>query len=43
MSGVGHAHMVLRRTHLGYRLLAKAMLTREQVVAYNDLRGYGKK
>jgi Spy/CpxP family protein refolding chaperone len=43
MRGVGHAYMVLRRTHLGYHLLTKAILTREQVVAYNDLRGYGKK
>jgi hypothetical protein len=43
MRGVGHAHMVLRRTHLSYHLLTKAILTRDQVVAYSDLRGYGKK
>lgn len=43
MRVVGHANMVLRRTHLAYHLLTKAILTREQVVAYNDLRGYGKK
>jgi Spy/CpxP family protein refolding chaperone len=43
MRGVGHAYMVLRRTHLAYHLLTKAILTREQVMAYKDLRGYGKK
>jgi Spy/CpxP family protein refolding chaperone len=43
MRSVGHAHMILRRTHLGYHLHTKAILNREQVVAYNNLRGYGKR
>jgi Spy/CpxP family protein refolding chaperone len=43
MRGVGHAYMVLRRTHLAYHLQTKGILTREQVVTYNGLRGYGKK
>jgi Spy/CpxP family protein refolding chaperone len=43
MRSVGHAHMILRRTHLGYHLRTKAILTRQQLVTYKDLRGYGKK
>lgn len=43
MRSVGHAYVVLRRTHLRYHLLTKAILTQEQVVAYDHLRGYGKK
>lgn len=40
MRQVGHAHMILRRTHLAYHLSTKAVLTPEQVAAYNRLRGY---
>jgi hypothetical protein len=43
MRSVDPAYMVLRRTHLRYHLLTKAILTREQVLAYNDLRGYSQK
>ena len=39
MRDVGYAYMVLRRSHLADHLLTKAILTREQVVAYNDPRG----
>lgn len=37
MRQVGRAHMILRRTHLAYHLSTKAVLTPEQVAAYNRL------
>jgi Spy/CpxP family protein refolding chaperone len=43
MHAVGHAYTVLRRTHLGYHLATRAVLTPEQVARYKELRGYGKR
>jgi Spy/CpxP family protein refolding chaperone len=40
MHKAGHAHMMLRRTHLAYHLPARSVLTEAQITAYQAIRGY---